>query len=496
MTASSTIERPAPAPAPAPRVAFATLAWAEARLLLRSPVLWTGAVVGTALGAAFGWTTMPTWETFTADSGMASFVFAGAAILAGHLAASRDHRSGAVEISESLPTRPWRRALGLLALAPVVALVATAMVMVQLLLVLPGWPVGLFELWALLAAVVTPTIGVVLGVAAGRWLPKTAAGPLVVVVTAAVFMSAPVFTSGNEGWWLFPAVIQPGFSPGMPRPVGWHLLYLLALLGVAVAAVLLRHRRKWPSVALVAALAAAGGTVVPQFAGEPEVITLELQEAHTGLSVLDCRTHTAVRYCALPHHAGWIPLWREAVEPIALAVPPAARPGLPMVRQIGNSWEEPTDPAAPREVLVSSRWGRHEPWARNSRAGLVAAFARDAVRVPLRTFSQETGGYFRCSGSGQLRTVAGLWLAAQALPDGAQRLKAHDISLSPVQYGTQDSAAAAALLAQPRERVVELLGRRWSEVTSAVPVGDTLTPLGVPGLTPAAPSDSTLAPCQ
>ena len=84
------LERPAPSASTATRA----LAGAEARRLWHSPIYWAGAVLATALGVAWSWTRMPTWETFDQNAGMSALVLAAALLMATHLAAGRDRRAG------------------------------------------------------------------------------------------------------------------------------------------------------------------------------------------------------------------------------------------------------------------------------------------------------------------------------------------------------------------------------------------------------------------
>ncbi len=460
------------------RQAAVSLAVAEARLFLRSPVVWGAAVLAAGLGTAWGWTTMPTWPDVTGNAGMAGVVLATGLVVAGHLVASRDHRSGTAAATAVLPTSAPRRTVALLAVGAVAAVVAAAVLVVQLAALLPDRPVGRFDPWSLLGVLVVPVIGAVLGVAVGRWQPATAAGPLTAIVAVAGVLAIPVLGAGDLGWWLFPAPLWQPPLPGMPRASGLHLAYLIAVLVLVVAVVLLRHWRVGPLAVAVLALLAGTGAAVPQRHGLPDDPSQEQVERYTGAAMLHCERHADVRYCALPGFAPWIAEWRRAVEPVAAAVPSGARGDLPTLRQAADGWPPQDVRGAPRTVDPGVRWARHEPWAGTDRRHLATAFATAALVDRPAAQSRPVP----CSGAGQARTVVLLWLVAQALPDGAARLAERRINLDPVGYGGQEVDAAAVLLALPRERVTAELGRQWDAVRSPAVGGSALAGLGVPAL--------------
>jgi hypothetical protein len=85
-----------------------------------------------------------------------------------------------------------------------------------------------------------------------------------------------------------------------------------------------------------------------------------------------------------------------------------------------------------------------------------------------------------CSGAGQLRTVVGLYLVAQAQRDSSWWLAAPGrLRLGSVRPAATDRAAAAKLLGAPREQVAAALAQHWSRVRSAAPAGDVLAAFGV-----------------
>jgi hypothetical protein len=494
---TATLVRPGGA---ATRVATRSLAFKEARLLLGMSTLWIGAVLAVALCTAWGWTTEPRWDVFTANSGMASLVLAGFLVLIGHLAASRDHRHGATESARTLPSPARRRTVGLLALVPTAGLVAVLVVGVELVLLLPSWPAGAFDPWLMAVAVVSPMIGAAVGVAVGRWLPSTAAGPLTLFGLAAVLAILPVLGSSADAlaWLLFPVVVDENVAPTMPRPTGAHLVYLVALLLVVIAGALLRHWRILASAVLAVALVVAVVAVERQqderLPAGPEAAQPYLDE-----SVQHCEQRNRVTYCALHGYGRWVPLWEKAVDPVVSALPVGVT-DVPIVRQGAG-------PAT--SVVVDQHWGRHGSWARTSRTDLTTQYVRVLLgmpdqlagrpgpgSLPERNRAVLPGGSLelstgpRCSGAGQLRTVIALWLLGQSGEDGRALLNdPKNLHFGRVDVGEAEIEAAKRLLDVPRDRVTALVADNWGAVRSAAPVGDLLAPFGATNL-PAADQEA------
>ena len=473
-----------PASPPGRGVALTALGRAEIRRLLHSPFLWGGGLLALALGVVWGWTRMPTWETLARNAGLSSIVLAGALVMAGHLAASRDQRAAAAESTETMPTTPARRGLGLVALVPVAAVAGAVLYLAQLLFLLPAWPVGRFDPWEPPVTVMIPAVGVAIGIVVGRWIPSTAAGPLAVIATAVVLAALPVMATGTDSvaWALFP-VSQPPWTVGAHTPSAWHFAYLLSLLTAVLALVTLRYRRLVSALVIVVSLAFSGLVVNRQVHGVPAVISEDAERALTGPAVLDCTVRRGVRYCALPRYAGWVPLWREAVEPVAINLPPTA--SRPAVHQIGDADFGDVLTAGAAEIVTSTVWGMHGRWARDSRETMTAAYATAAAGLSTRGRGLPEPDV-SCSGAGQHRTVVALWLLAQALPDGARRLSAGRLRLPGVHYAPADATAATALLARPRDQVAAFLTAHWTAVMD--PAGTALAPLGVTTKPPVVPA--------
>ncbi|GAA4940096.1 ABC transporter permease [Actinoplanes utahensis] len=484
-----TVERPG-RPAPEARAATIALARAEARRMWRSPFLWIGVLLSIALGAVWSWNRMPSWETFHENVGMASLVLAAFLLVAAHLAAGRDHRSGAEESTRTMPAGPGRRSLALLATVLVAAAAGAVVHLAVLLLLLPTWPVGRFEPWVTLTSAVVPAIGAATGVAVGRVLPKGAAGPLTVAAFTVLLFLLLVMPSdpAAPAVHLLP-IIFVTWDFGVPQPFGWHLLYLLGLLVAAVAAACRQAAPKATAVIAVAALVCAGLAVRQETAETPDAIDVESARRHTAPAMLDCRSHEGVRYCALPGYAPWIGYWREAVEPMAKLLPASALK--PSVRQISTIDDlTPMTPGHP-EVVTEDHWGRFGSWAERSRKTLAGHYAATAVGILRR---EDPDNWRTCDGRGQHRTVVALWLLGTAAPGRGW-------TLSRTTYGPAEIRAAESLLARPPAEVSAHLVAHWTEVldpraTALAGLGVTITPPAIPTAEPAPVPDGEMVPAD
>ncbi len=166
--------------------------------------------------------------------------------------------------------------------------------------------------------------------------------------------------------------------------------------------------------------------------------------------------------------------------PLTAGEPPAVRQGIGPVT----------------DAVVGLRWGRHGDWADDSRAGVAVEYVRALLGLPTADLSVSAGQHRvvwpsgdlqplpapACSGAGQLRTVVGLYLFAQAQPDGHRWLGSEGLHLGAMQPGAADRAAAATLLDAPQAQVQDVLSRNWSSIRLAKPAGDTLAAFGISGM--------------
>ncbi|GAA1584618.1 hypothetical protein [Actinoplanes couchii] len=479
-----TMDRPTH-PAPAASVATMALARAETRRMWHSPYYWIGLFLSVALTLVWSWTRMPTWETFHENVGMASLILGAGLLLATHLAAGRDHRAGAEESIRTMPAGPSRRSLALLVTVPIAAVTGAIVYAISLLLLLPTWPVGRFNLWAALVVLVIPAIGAAVGVAVGRLLPHIAAGSLTVVALIAAIFVLLIVGQGPGGVAdaLFPIPLMV-WDFGTSYPFGWHLLYLLGLLTLAVAAVCRPAVPKTSAVVAVVAVLAAGLSVHREAAATPDFIETEEVLQAIAPDKLDCRTEQGVRYCALPGYGGWIEHWREAVEPVAALLP--ANADRPSVRQIADMFDQkPMTPGYP-EMIVGDTWGRIGGWAEDSKERVVRDYVAASVGL-LRV--EDTGVWDSCDATGQHRVVVAMWMLAQAAPG-------KNLTVPRVRHSQAEVDAAEMLLAKPREEVLGYLAEHWSEIldlsaTGLAGIGVTITPPSAPAGAQTVPDSAT-----
>ncbi|KAA9376522.1 hypothetical protein F5972_24270 [Microbispora cellulosiformans] len=407
----------------------------EAGRLLRSPLVWGAAVLMVALRVWQTWSRAPAWPEVTIDTAYGSLLVGAGASLAANLAVGRERRHGVPETIAALPVRAPARTRALLVAAPAVAaLVACAAVALHLLSLLPAHPAGRFDAWEALTGPAGAAIGAVLGVAAGRWLPGPAAGPIVLFAVA-----APLELSRGGGSWagLLPVILHHDLPVEInPRPSGAHLVYLLALVPLIAALAMSRHgARPRRLLVALAGLAVAVPTGATAAGGTHDAVPAERLARWMTPAAQRCRVVEEVRYCAYPGYEPWIPLWTRAVRPVVAALPPAGRSRVPEIRQrVGDvsagqgrgtmmkpTWPHPTGPFF--------LWGRNgtEPLSRAWLAGQVAARVTglpepDYWHLPVGdplfhagglSFSRGTPG---CAGWRQARTLVALWLGGQAGP--------------------------------------------------------------------------------
>jgi hypothetical protein len=254
--------------APAARSTVPVLARQEALRLLRHPIMLAGLLLYAVSAVVTVLAPEDPVRAFGLVDTTPTIVPGLFALLAGSLAASRDHRAGTRELLAPLPGRAGERvtALCLACVAPAVVTLAMVLALhaVQLqqgLYVEAPGPAQLVQ------GAVTVLGGGLFGVMVGVWAPSRSAALLAVVlmVAANLFLSADggphhLFTLMVE-WAVYqPAGGWSGLRDGSPA---WHVVYLLGLCGLAACAALLRvaPRRAPVLLAAVAALvgAVAGG---------------------------------------------------------------------------------------------------------------------------------------------------------------------------------------------------------------------------------------------
>lgn len=211
--------------------------------IVKHPVMLIG-VVWYLVGMGIGTPDTP-YDTYSAVTGMVAFLVGPPVFFASNLVASSERRSGADEWMPALPLRGSDRVFGLLlaGLAPAaLALVLSLGVLALSSSALVAMPVA----WEHVASVPLVVLGAaVLGVAVARLLPWTGLPLLVMValVTVNLWVSERYDYLGfyvDFAEWTDTAAV-PAMRPGSP---GWHLIYLVGLVGLAASGALLRDARR------------------------------------------------------------------------------------------------------------------------------------------------------------------------------------------------------------------------------------------------------------
>lgn len=274
-------------PATPVRQVVSQLALAEARRLLRHPVVLAGLLL--SLIASVAATADPDARAgglpFLFLSGAAVWPLAVGGFLAANLAAVRTRRHGTVELEDTTVTGPADRTLGVLAAMAALTTLGLLLVLVDTILfgAWDGLPVRLFEGYVdramhpaeLAQGPLVVTFMAALGVAVGRWVPSRLLGPLMLVPAVVGFFQvtwrfdgiawrfAPVMVHEEQIAWV---QVTPGSGYSIlggfaTTDLTWHLVYLVGLTVVcaAVAVARFERSRRVASAAGVGVLLAALG---------------------------------------------------------------------------------------------------------------------------------------------------------------------------------------------------------------------------------------------
>jgi hypothetical protein len=225
----------------------ADLARLQAVRMMRHPVILLG-LGWYVLLVGVGERPHTLYAEYSTVTGSVAYVVGPIALFAANLVASSGRRSGADEWTPSLPmTRLHRTSALLLACLAPAAFAAVLDLGVLFLIRLYGG-LDMQVQWQHLASVpVTVLGGAVLGVAVARLLPWTGL-PLVVVVGLISFNLWVTTKDPYLGFyvdfaeWTTPGNMVPAMVPG---DASWHLVFLLALTGLAAFGALLRDARRW-----------------------------------------------------------------------------------------------------------------------------------------------------------------------------------------------------------------------------------------------------------
>lgn len=485
---------------PNPALVAASLARIEARQLLRSPLLWSGFLFsGLMVFQETSWHDVV--DLHNAGGGVFyALLPAATTLLATNRAVLRSKRDGTEELFAATATSPRLRTGGLL-LALVVPL-ALAIVLAS------AWVTILFTFREtfgrpVLADVLRGPVLVVgagaLGVMLGRWVRSSLVGPVACVAIAASILTlqGPSFTTSSLAWLsLYPAEAAiPVVELVMPRPHGWHLVYLIGLVGLASLGALLREGLDRPMVAasvltLVAVGVAAFAQTRPLTAADWAARDALISDP-AGHQV--CQDRGRATYCHFPRYGPLVDWWAQPVEGVTARLPDDAGPVL--VRQHIRPGDYPwlahdnrtrllrvlpslpgaSTPLPDGAAVVNSFWETNGP-DELALAWDVASASVGLPRVPLVPRRP-------CDAAGQGRAAVALWLTGQATPLTRQTLEEvldHNVwlrggtRLVPLRHdnfpggaaiGKTDASLAVAMLERPPEQIADLLASHWSQIT-------------------------------
>jgi hypothetical protein len=369
------------------------------------------------------------------------------------------------ERSEAIDITPASQRTRTLALLAGCSAAAAALGLAAQLLVL-GWmmlndPVTALSWWELLAGPATVGLAVSAGVAAGRWMPSRASGPLALIalVGASVYvqMYGTVQQFGEQVRWLAPA-IPLEFDPVELtfRAPGAHLVYLLglALLFASLALLKGKHgRMPIPVAGLVISIVGVAFSAVSQAQAYDRFdYEARLQALLPPNAEYVCTQNGRGTYCVYPGYEGWIDEWAALVEPVLdLAPDEVSGRGLAvnqyparLLGPDGSDFDIDYEPGLAtgmwwgRQVGGDAFWGDAYPF------GMALGAAAWAVGLPMEpvagtwelqadgseSFIPGTEGhspdevsYQACDTWDQGRAVIALWMASQASPVTEQHLR-------------------------------------------------------------------------
>ena len=350
-----------------------------------------------------------------------------------HRIGTRSRRHRTEELEAATPTAPRARTTALLvaccAPAPVLlGAMLLGLVTSQLAysLMPPPSPSNLLPMVGFVLAGVG---GAVVGVLLSRWLPFAAA-PLLGLV-AIVWLNNGVDQAHPRFRWLRVAVETDYGRVFDVRPVGWSVVFILALIVLGGCLALWRHPAQWKLTGVTAAallFVAATGWAMTRSPSSVEiddrVDLLERPTAHQ-----HCETRDEANYCVFPGAEAWIDAWHPALLAVLAQVPAAARPErLEVVQRprVGTAWfldavVEKLDPATawPTDGRIHPPLDIEDERAPDMTVAWQTAAL--AVGLPPATDWERPGG---CLAGGQARLVLTHLLAARATATTGDALEA------------------------------------------------------------------------
>ncbi len=329
VTTAPHASRPIDQPARSARVWMA-LARREAGFVLRHPLVLFGVVASGLVLWSMNRDRLPHLGGNSTYVGMGLAPLAGAALLVGHLAASRAHRNQTLEIESTTPamlrSRTGGRLVGTLAAMLPAALLVVAYMAYLYVLGGTGQP----DIGELLIGPLVVGLGAAVGVAAGTWFPNRFSG-LVALGGLAGVQIALQDAEGTRHWFAWwHSVLWYGSPDLWIRPTWAHVGYVTGVAILVAGLALLRHGLAPTSIviALIGAVVVVPAGVVqsrPPTSANVEAAFTRLVEPEASWVTID---RGDVTYHIHPSYERWVDWWDVVLQDTLAPIPPANRPAL------------------------------------------------------------------------------------------------------------------------------------------------------------------------
>ncbi|MCO6502447.1 MAG: hypothetical protein J5I28_05140 [Acidimicrobiales bacterium] len=401
-----------------------------------------GALISLVLMISVHWGEAPVWERVSIGVAIPLVALGLGSILAASEMSYRLWRTDDSEAIDVLPASPRVRTGGQLAAVTALVLLGVGLQAAYMVYLLFQDPVGTISWWEVASGPAVVAVMALYGLAAGRWFPSAATGPVAVLVLVAAHVALN-FVGGLSWLALVPKWDMLSSMEGPPpelafRPTAIHVGYLAVLAGVFVCIALLRGRWRHgaliPLTALFVFLSLGIVLGVSQLGGPSE----QEAEARVGSYVgenaeYECETRGIATYCAYPGYEGWIDEWAAAVEPVIAQMPDGEIQPL-QVRQYPLRWMDvlqldedlQTDipsrfeglPYMGEDIRTGLWWGRGPGNLQTEAYPFGMSLGAAAWAVGLPTTPPETSPdnpyYSACHLSDQGRGIVAVWLAGQS----------------------------------------------------------------------------------
>ncbi|HUP71431.1 MAG TPA: hypothetical protein VM282_00135 [Acidimicrobiales bacterium] len=350
--------------APSPRQSVLQLARVEAFRLHVHP----GTIIGLALMLSLGPLAIFTSEridlgTAESDQLLVCVLFAWGALVASACAVLRSRRHHTDELFATLPmTIESRTAAHLLATASLMIAGAIVTALVFIVSATSGFGT---PRWSIVALGPVLIVGAaVLGVAVARWVPLV--GAAFAACLATIIVQANFHQQSPQWRWLHFLVyadVADQYRELEIRHDEWHLVFVVASIGVPVAVALLRSgwTRRVATVFGASALVLVVSGVAQLRAPGSEGVASAAARLERPVDVQSCATRGAVTVCVWPRLDHVRPALLDVAARVVAAAPPAAvANGITVAMKPYIDVRTVIDPAVARAVDPSIVFGRDQ----------------------------------------------------------------------------------------------------------------------------------------